>query len=69
MKTLKVFNNIAEIIENNIVECRLSRQDEKSEELVQEMISSEQYNVINVDQSPDLANVPENFDWTQSLES
>jgi hypothetical protein len=69
MKTLKVFNNIAEIIDNNIVECRLSRQDEKSEELVQEMISSGEYNVININQSPDLANVPENFDWTQSLEN
>jgi hypothetical protein len=69
MKTLKVFNNIAEIIDNNIVECRLNRQDEKSEEFVQEMISSGEYNVINVNQSPDLANFPENFDWTQSLES
>jgi hypothetical protein len=69
MKTLKVFNNMAEIINNNIVECRLNRQDEKSEVLVQEMIASGEYNVININQSPDLASVPENFDWTQSLES
>jgi ABC-type branched-subunit amino acid transport system substrate-binding protein len=69
MKTLKVFNNMAEIINNNIVECRLNRQDEKSEVLVQEMIASGEYNVININQSPDINNVPENFDWTQSLES
>jgi hypothetical protein len=68
MKTLKVFNNIAEIVDNNIVECRLSRQDEKSEDFVQEMIASGEYNVININQTPDLDNFPENFDWTQSLE-
>jgi hypothetical protein len=68
MKTLKIFNNIAEIIENNKVECRLSRQDANSEQLIQQLIVSGQYNVVSVNQSPDMSAVPADFDWTQSLE-
>jgi hypothetical protein len=69
MRTLKVFNNIAEIIEDNKVISRLSRQGEQNEQNVQQLIDSEEYNVVMVDQSPDMASFPADFDWTQSLEN
>jgi hypothetical protein len=69
MKTLKVFINFAEIIdENNKVTHRITKQNQEGLDLINALIESNEYNVINVNQEHDIYNLPEGFDPTNTLE-
>lgn len=68
MKKAKVFNNIIEIIENNKVILRFNKNDHLIQDYIDNILNSPEYEVINIDETIDFSLVPEDFDYTKSLE-
>lgn len=67
MRTLRLANNIAEIIENGMVIIRINRLDASQEQMVQQMVSSGEYQVETFDVNASMDDKPADFDWTQSI--
>ena len=66
MKQLKMFINLAEILENNKVILRINR-DEKGQPVIDALVASGEYTVLTVNESPDLSLMPADG-WDSSLQ-
>jgi hypothetical protein len=68
MKQAKIFNNIIEIIENDKVILRLNKDDPLIQDFINNVLNSQDYEKIYIDETIDFSLVPENFDYTHSFE-
>ena len=69
MKQLKTFTNMIELLEEGKVQVRIDRTREESEELLESLISSGEWKIINIDQAPNIHNLPTDFNFQNSLET
>jgi len=69
MKQAKVFNNIIEIIENDKVILRLNKDDPMIQDFINNILKSDEYEKTQVNKTIDFTAIPEDFDYTNSMEN
>lgn len=69
MKHTKVFNNIIEIIENGKVTLRLNKDDPMIQDFINNILNSDEYEKTQINKTIDFTTIPEDFDYTNSMES
>jgi hypothetical protein len=69
MKHAKVFNNIIEIIENGKVTLRLNKDDPMIQDFINNILNSDEYEKTQINKTIDFTTIPEDFDYTNSMES